>query len=107
SFPTGGGKRQLSIGGGQNPRWGRDGKELFYYSSDGKLMAAPVESGESFAAGASVSLFEFRAGNSGVGSAAPYAVTADGQRFLLNAIVESEAAAPLTVVLNWTAELKR
>src|SRR5262249_32891106 len=52
SFPTGGGKRQLSIGGGQNPRWRRDGKELFYYSSDGKLMAIPIESGESFAAGA-------------------------------------------------------
>ncbi len=106
SFPSGGGKRQVSIGGGHNPRWRRDGKELFYYSSDGKLMAVPVESGESFEAGAAVSLFEFRGGSSAISSAA-YAVTGDGQRFLLNAIVESEAAAPLTVALNWTADLKR
>ena len=34
-------------------------------------------------------------------------VTADGQRFLINAIVETQLAAPLTVVVNWTAELKR
>jgi hypothetical protein len=34
-------------------------------------------------------------------------VTTDGQRFLLNAIVENETAAALTVVSNWTAELKR
>jgi len=106
SFPTGGGKKQVSFGGAHSPRWRRDGKELFYYSSDGKLMAVPVESGESFAAGAAVALFEFRAGSSGV-AIVPYAVTADGQRFLLNAIVENDTAGSLTVVLNLTAELKR
>jgi len=106
SFPSGGGKRQLSTGGGQHPRWRRDGKELFYYSSEGKLTAVPVESGVSFAASAAVALFEFRSGSSG-SAAVPYAATADGQRFLLNAIVENETAAPFTMVLNLTAELKR
>ena len=106
SFPTGGGKKQLSFGGAHSPRWRRDGKELFYYSSDGKLMAVPVESGENFVAGAAVALFEFRTGSSGL-AVVPYAVTADGQRFLVNAIVENETAAALTVVSNWTAELKR
>jgi serine/threonine protein kinase/Tol biopolymer transport system component len=106
SFPTGVGKKQLSFGGAHSPRWRRDGKELFYYSSDGKLMAVPVESGESFAVGAAVTLFEFRSGSSGP-AVVPYAVTADGQRFLLNAIVENETTAALTVVSNWTAELKR
>ena len=62
SFPGGGGKRQVSTGGGNHPRWRRDGRELFYYAGDGKLMAAPVRSGESFEMGAAVSLFEFRAG---------------------------------------------
>jgi dipeptidyl aminopeptidase/acylaminoacyl peptidase len=105
SFPGGGGKRQVSNGGGNSPRWRRDGRELFYYAADGKLMAAPVISGESFETGAAVSLFEFRAGTDP--TFAPYAVTADGQRFLINAVVETEPNAPLTVVVNWTAGVKR
>ena len=105
SFPGGGGKRQVSTGGGIGPRWRRDGQELFYYAGDGKLMAAPVRSGESFEVGAAVSLFEFRAGTPQL--FAPYAVTADGQRFLINAVVETEPNAPLTVVVNWAAGVKK
>ncbi|HSB10875.1 MAG TPA: hypothetical protein VLM38_15420, partial [Blastocatellia bacterium] len=56
-FPTGGGKRQISTGGGVGPHWRRDGKELFYYSTDGKLMALPVKSGENFEVGAAEPLF--------------------------------------------------
>jgi hypothetical protein len=106
SFPGGGGKRQVSTGGATAPRWRRDGQELFYYATDGKLMAAPVQSGENFAASAAAPLFEFRAGNANA-FFAPYAVTGDGQRFLLNATVETEMSAPLTVVFNWTADIKR
>jgi Tol biopolymer transport system component len=106
SFPGGGGKRQVSTGGGAHPRWRRDGRELFYYTGDGKLMAAPVRNGESFDVGSAVSLFEFRSGTVQE-IFAPYAVTADGQRFLINAIVETEPNAPLTVVVNWAAGVKR
>jgi Tol biopolymer transport system component len=106
SFPKGGGKRQVSTKGGTGPCWRRDGKELFYYSSDGKLMAAEVKSGASFEAGVPSALFEFRSGNATV-TVAPYTVTADGQRFLLNTVVDESGGAPLTVVINWTAELKR
>src|SRR5262245_45667118 len=106
SFPEGGGKRQVSTGGGNHPRWRRDGRELFYYSTDGKLMAAQVRSGASFEVGAPVSLFEFRAVTPGA-VLAPYAVTGDGQRFLINALVETEPNAPLTVVVNWAAEAKK
>jgi eukaryotic-like serine/threonine-protein kinase len=102
SFPGGGGKRQVSTGGGSAPRWRRDGRELFYHAGDGKLMAVPVRRGETFDTGAAVSLFEFRAGTA-VAISAPYAVTADGQRFLINAVVETEPNAPLTVVTNWAA----
>ncbi len=105
SFPGGVGKRQVSNGGGNNPRWRRDGRELFYYAGDGKLMAAAVRSGESFETSAAVSLFEFRAGT--VQNFAPYAVTADGQRFLINTVVETEPNAPLTVMQNWTGLLKQ
>jgi eukaryotic-like serine/threonine-protein kinase len=102
SFPEGGGKRQVSTGGGSSPRWRRDGRELFFYAGDGKLMASPVRSGQSFDVGAAVSLFEFRSGTVQV-SFAPYVVTADGQRFLVNTVVETEPNAPLTVVVNWAA----
>ncbi|HYM98606.1 MAG TPA: hypothetical protein VET25_02600, partial [Aestuariivirgaceae bacterium] len=105
SFPVGGGKRQVSRGGGIGPHWRGDGKELFYHASDGKLMAATVKGGASFEAGHPVALFDFRPG--GNVRAAYYSVTADGQKFLLSTIVETEATAPLTVVINWTANLKR
>jgi serine/threonine protein kinase/Tol biopolymer transport system component len=105
NFPKGGGKRQVSTGGGNWPRWRRDGHELFYYSADGNLMAAPVKSGESFEIGAAFSLFEFRAGTAQ--GMAPYAVTGDGQRFLINTVVETEPNAPLTVWENWTAGVKK
>src|SRR5262249_716558 len=62
SFSDGGGKRQVSTGGGGGPRWRQDGRELFYYAADGKLMAAPVRNGDSFEVGTAVPLFEFRAG---------------------------------------------
>ncbi len=101
-FSGGGGQQQVSTGGGSSPRWRRNGRELFYYAGDGNLMAAPVRSGESFEIGSAVSLFEFRSGTPKV-LYAPYAVTADGQRFLINAIVETEPNAPLTVVVNWAA----
>jgi len=69
-------------------------------------MAAQVRSGESFEVGAMVSLFEFRAGNLH-GPFASCAVTDDGQRFLINELVETKPNAPLTVVFNWTAGLRR
>ena len=55
---------------------------------------------------AAVPLFEFRGGTTTTGFA-PYAVTGDGQRFLINTIVETEPNAPLTVWVNWAAGLKR
>jgi len=105
-FPGGGGKQQVSTGGGGSPRWRRDGRELFYYAADGKLMAMTVRSGKSFKVGPAVSLFEFRTGFV-QDFAPPYAVTDDGQRFLINAVVETKPNAPLTVVVNWAADLKK
>ncbi len=102
SFPGGGGKRQVSTGGGRYPRWQGNGQELFYYTGDGKLMAAAVRSGESFEMGAAILLFEFRPGT--LTGFTPYAVTRDGQRFLINAVVETEPNAPLTVWVNWAAK---
>jgi len=103
SFPAGGGKRQISTAGGLGPRWA--GNELFYHAPDGKLMAITVKSGTGFEASAPVPLFEFRPGGNLI--TPYYVVTKDGQKFLLSTIVDTEAAAPLTVVINWAAEVKR
>jgi Tol biopolymer transport system component len=104
-FPGPGGKRQISTGGGSYPRWRHDGAEIFYFAPDRKLMAAAVSGkGESFEVGAVKPLFETRAV---LGFRYFYDVSADGQRFLINTAPEQAASAPITVVLNWTAGLKR
>jgi eukaryotic-like serine/threonine-protein kinase len=107
SFPEPHGKWQISAGGEQ-PRWRGDGKELFYLSSDGHVMATPVSTGVSFNAGAPVELFQAnpRQPVSYLDIFA-YDVTRDGQRFLINTDVKSADTVPMTVVLDWTAELKK
>jgi eukaryotic-like serine/threonine-protein kinase len=101
-FPGPGGKRQISISGGRLPKW--RGREIFYLGLDNKLMVAEVSvKGETLEVGAARPLFEVRRGGPGN----LYDVTADGQRFLVNMAVEQQTSAPLTLVQNWTAELKR
>jgi serine/threonine protein kinase/Tol biopolymer transport system component len=98
------GKWHISTAGGDKPRWRRDGKELYYIALDGKMMAVPVKStATTFEPGAAVPLFETHATGF-----TPYDVAADG-RFLINTVMEEAAAktSPITVVLNWTAELKK
>ena len=106
NFPAAGGKWQISNGGGGQPHWRRDGKELFYVTADKKLMALEVNgSSGTFEAGIPKALFDLRI-NSPNGFS-DYDVTADGQRFLVNTLVEQNARSPVTVVMNWTADLKR
>jgi Tol biopolymer transport system component len=111
SFPTSGGKWQVSTGGGAQPQWRRDGKELFYLAPDRKIMAVEVNStGPTFVAGVPKPLFEAHVSTifpGGAGNWPYYAVTGDGQRFLVNTLVGDSQSAPLTVVMNWTSGLKR
>jgi Tol biopolymer transport system component/predicted Ser/Thr protein kinase len=110
--PSGGGSKfQISTGGGLQPRWRGDGKELFYLASDGKLMAVEVKTSPRFEAGIPRALFAPRI-TGGIGMAAPgsrYAVSRDGKRFVMNVLGQAEEpdAAPVTIVLNWTAGLKK
>jgi eukaryotic-like serine/threonine-protein kinase len=110
SFPTPGGKKQVSVGGGVQPRWRRDGKELFYLATDGRLMATPVTSGKTLAFGEAKPLFKTAViphGSQSIGLATYYDVTPDGQRFLcVIPSASDQSFAPITVVLNWQAALK-
>jgi eukaryotic-like serine/threonine-protein kinase len=99
-----GGKWQISTGGGSEPVWRGDGKELFYLNGN-KLMAVEVSGdGESFRAGIPKELFEARLP---VQLRNRYIVTSDGKRFLMNTLLEEQEHASLRVVLNWPGLLKR
>ena len=108
SFPTPGGKYQISRDGGVWARWRRDGKELFFYSLDGQLMAVAVTGETALDVGTAVPLFRAPLPGGGTfGVRQPYDVTRDGQRFLLNLVTGDTPTATITVVLNGTAGLKK
>jgi Tol biopolymer transport system component len=102
------GKWPISTVGGEQPRWRRDGKELFYLGPDRRMMAVEVKTaGGRFEPGNPKALFPTRAVVIPGRFPAVYAVTADGQRFLINTEGDEPVSQPATVVINWTAGLKK
>src|SRR5262249_31779735 len=75
SFPPGSDRSQVSTTGGTQPRWRRDGKEIFYLAADRKLMAAAVQSG-AFQAQTPVALFQTPLGGAGLGISRQYEASA-------------------------------
>lgn len=107
-FPSGTGKWQVSSGGGQEPRWRQDGKELFYLSAEGKMMAVAVATGASFKAGSPAALFQtYRRQPVSFLDVFSYDVSGDGQKFLIITKVDEANAAPLSVLLNWASEIEK
>jgi serine/threonine protein kinase len=102
-FPGPGGKWQVSPEGGCGPRWRRDGKEIFYLSSDNKMMVTEVKSsGSSFEIGSTHALFSTRA----YGVFGRFDVSADGQRFAIP-FEAGQPSAAIALVVNWPTELKQ
>ena len=99
-FPGPGSAVKVSIAGGDAPALGRDGRELFYISKDNKVMAAEVQQTSSGVAVKSVRPLFARSP-----FMTDYDVFADGQRFLMNRLIEPQSSAPITLVVNWDAEL--
>jgi eukaryotic-like serine/threonine-protein kinase len=107
---TSGGEFLVSKGGSVGmPRWRSDGKELYYLTADGKIMAVDITTTPQFHAGEPKVLFQTPAGF--VRGNTPGAlgdVTPDGKRFLLATPVnQAKSQDAFTVVLNWTATLKK
>ena len=98
-----GGRWQVSTKGGDNPRWRRDGNELFYVAPDGKLMSVEVRGAKSFETGVPRELFDLRGIRAMGGN---YTVSTDGRKFLIATNLEEMVASPFTIVLNWAAELR-
>ncbi len=107
-FPTPAGRWQVSTGGGIFHRWSRDSKELFYLAPDQRLMAVTVKSGSAPDVGIATPLFATHTlgrARALLGFRQQYDVAPDG-RLLMNVPVD-DASAALTLVLNWTAGLKK
>lgn len=102
-FPGPGAVHLVSEGGGHAAMWSKDGKELFYFRPNGTLMSAAVETGRAFKPGVPRKLFTVPVGLT-VGWGNEYAVSSDGNRFLVNVLSRPK---PITVVLDWLALTKR
>ena len=97
-FPDFSGKRQLSTGGGMQPLWRRDSRELFYISPQGNVTAVDIRA-DGAAPAAPRSLFQVNLYPSA--EIGEYGVTGDGQRFLVGEPT-SRSAHSMTFVFNWT-----
>jgi hypothetical protein len=91
----------VSRGGGSLSRWSADGKELFY-TEGGTIMAVDVNADKAFHAGVPRKLFDAPGALNG------FDITRGGKRFLFVVAQQSAGAPPsFTVLLNWTAGLKK
>jgi Tol biopolymer transport system component len=114
TFLAPGGKWLVSTNGGTDPRWARDGRELFYVAPDGKLMAVAIHvdaDGRALNVGSPTALFPTRlatGANVGVGfrSRPQYAVAPDG-RFLMIVPTDDNLVSPISIILNWASLLKK
>jgi Tol biopolymer transport system component len=99
-FPSGSGKWQVSVKGGDLPVWRRDGKEIFYQMG-GAVMAVDVDgTGSAFTVGSAKQLFELP-------RSLLYDVSVDGTQVLMGVVSGEQGAPPVTLVTNWDKEMKR
>jgi hypothetical protein len=103
TFPSPEGKWQVSTNGGTRPVWSRNGKELFFIDPGRRVMAVEVRGGAKFEAGVPKTLFATRFA---VGGSTWFDVSDDG-RFLIPNEAEEAGTSPISVVINWSASLKR
>jgi Tol biopolymer transport system component len=103
--PASAGAIRISEDGGAHPKWRRDGRELFYLTPDRRLMSVAIETSLRFHAGRPQPLFQTRI--SMADFLDNYAVSSDGQHFLVNNSDEKADSGPITVIANWSPGAKR
>jgi Tol biopolymer transport system component len=103
AFPPTGAKWQVSQEGGFEPRFSRDGQELFYFDGENRLTAVEIKTaGSAFETGATKILFPFH----GVGPYRRYDVAPDGKRFLVTTELEDKSTPLITLVADWPGTIK-
>jgi Tol biopolymer transport system component len=103
------GRWPISVGGGSQPLWAKNGREIFYVSPDNVMMAAVVTTQEGFQVGERKALFEIPSGFVLSAVSTPYDVSPDGQRFIMVRDIPSATpavGAPIILVENWFEELR-
>ncbi len=96
-------KSKISTAGGEQAQWNPDGTEIFYITPGDQLMAVPVSPGETtFRVGTERSVAKLQSQAIGW----KYSVAPDGQKFLVNITGEIGTLSPITLVVNWTEDLK-
>jgi Tol biopolymer transport system component len=104
-FPGPGGDSRVSIDGGAQVRWNPNGKELFYIAPDDRLMAVPIRfasNGKAVEPGTPLGLFATNVGSRAINTnRQQYAVSANGQAFVMNSVLGEGSTSPITVILNW------
>jgi Tol biopolymer transport system component len=110
-FSGGGAKYQVSKGGGAQVRWNPNGRELFYVGMDARLISVPMKlnpDGQHLEVGmpAPVLLTTLRGGELQTPNRQQYAVSSDGQRFLMRNVTPQPSTMPLTLILNWKPSSK-
>lgn len=108
TFPSGAGKWQVSRGGGTEPRWRGDSKEIFYIGANSTFMAVPVALGDTFSSENPAPLFrsQIRAPVSST-DLFSYDVTKDGQRFLVNRYARPTGVPPVHIILDATSPAQK
>ena len=106
------GKWQISAGGGSEPRWGSEGRELFYLGNldDSALVRVDIDTESGFKAGSPEELFLTDDFQTAGASAPNYDLLPNGQQFLMLKNFQRanlEGPTELIVVDNWFEELKR
>jgi dipeptidyl aminopeptidase/acylaminoacyl peptidase len=105
-FPASGTRSQVSRNGGSQPIWRDNGEELYFLAPDGKLMSAAVTTGSTFSIDTPRPLFQTRMRPTYPPYPVDYDVTADAQRFLINA-VRPDTGPVISIVANWSELLKQ
>ena len=99
---------RISLKGGFGAVWRGDGRELYYESASGQLMAVPVDTSASdLHPGTPVELFTIRTQGLGFNQPFNFEPSADGKRFLVNTVVGDSDNAPIEMIVNWPALLKK
>jgi Tol biopolymer transport system component len=107
AFPKRGARVQVSTAGGNWVRWRSDGREIFWLGLDDQLMAASiVESNNKLEVGEGRTLFRVPPRTARTVTFS-YDVAKDGQQFLFNTPIDNTESTPVTVVLNWTEQLRK
>jgi Tol biopolymer transport system component len=104
AFPATGSRRQVSVGGGSQPVWRADSKELFFLGPDGTIFAVPVRT-PGVEHGTPVPLFKSRVRRAGFANPIHYAATSDGQRFLMN-VPLPQPPLRISVFTNWVVAMR-